>query len=102
MNPTLLMQFLLYNSFICYSCLSFPQNLKALYLISRLFFFFLEEKEVTVDSVKTRTSIYAFSPSFQVQHPDVFCALGFAVSVTAPGKFSLPVSFLQQAGDLLG
>lgn len=62
---------------------------------------------MTVDSVKTRTSIYAtsiyaFSPSFQVQHPDVFCALGFAVSVTAPGKFSLPVSFLQQAGDLLG
>ncbi|EOB05173.1 hypothetical protein Anapl_02099 [Anas platyrhynchos] len=28
---------------------------------------------------------------FQVQHPeDVFCALGFAVSVIAPGKFSLP------------
>lgn len=55
-----------------------------------------------VDSMKIRTPIYAFSPSFQVQHPVVLCALRFAVSVTAPGKFSLPVSFLQQAGDLLG
>lgn len=49
---------------------------------------------MTVDSMKTRTPIYAFPPSFQVQHSeDVFCALRFAVSVTAPGKFFLPVSF---------
>lgn len=54
------------------------------------------------DSVKTGTLTYAFHPSFQVQHPDSFCALGFAVSLLAPAKLSLPArSPQQQAGVLL-
>lgn len=85
---------MLSNSFLCSSRLSLPHNLKALHLISRTF---LEGKKVIIDSMKTGTLTYAFHSSFQVRHPDNFCALGFAVSLIAPAKLSLQ----QRAGDLL-
>jgi len=48
---------------------------------------------VVSDLVKTGTLIDASPPSFQVQHPNIFCPLGFAVCVTAPEQLSKPRGF---------
>lgn len=99
MSPTFLLLFMLSNTFLRSFRLSFPHNLKAPYLISRTF---LEGNEVIIDSMKTGTLTCVFHPSFQVRHPDNFCALGFAVSLIATAKLSLSARSPQQrAGDLL-